>query len=163
MKRMQINFKGRRRVWSFAFCAMLCGAMVLTVSALAQNGPPSGGPPSGSAPGGPPQGGASGGPPQGGAPGAEAEETNPPVIDSITIKGSTKFTADQMMKVLTMQVGATISRTKVKDSCNNIAALYQKQGGDAAVSPNITHPADGHVVVTLTVDESGKGGFSFHP
>jgi hypothetical protein len=154
MKRMQINLKGRRQFLSLAFSAMLCGAMSLAVSALAQNGPPSGGPPSGGTPGGPPQGGASG---------AEAEETNPPVIDSIEIKGSTKFTVDQMMKVLTMKVGDTISRTKVKDSCNNIAALYQKQGGDAAVSPNITHPADGHVVVTLTVDESGKGGFSFHP
>lgn len=150
-----------------AFSALLCGAMA-AASALAQNGPPSGGPPSGGAAGGPPQGGALGGPAsgapqQGAAPGAEAEEANPPVIDSIEIKGSTKFTADQMMKVLTMKVGDKISRTKVKDSCNNIAALYQKQGGDAAVSPNITHPAEGHVQVYLTVDESGKGGFSFHP
>jgi Surface antigen variable number repeat len=144
MKRMQINLKGRRQIMSLAFSAMLCGAMTLAVSALARNAPPSGGPPQG-------------------ASGAEAEETNPPVIDSIEIKGSTKFTADQMMKVLTMKVGDTISRTKVKDSCNNIAALYQKQGGDAAVSPNITHPAEGHVQVVLTVDESGKGGFSFHP
>jgi outer membrane protein assembly factor BamA len=108
-----------------------------------------------------------GGPPQGAAPGgtggAQAEEANPPVIDSIEIKGSTKFKQSEMMKALAMKVGDTISRTKVKDSCNNIAALYQKQGGDAAVSPNITHPSDGHVQVYLTVDESGKGGFSFHP
>jgi hypothetical protein len=163
MKRMQVNFKSLRQLWTLAFGAILCGAMALAVSAMAQNGPPSGAPPSGSAPGGPPQGGASGGPPQAGAPGAEAEETNSPVIDSIEIKGSTRFTAEQMMRVLTMKVGDKISRTKVKDSCNNIAALYQKQGGDAAVSPNITHPAEGHVQVYLTVDESGKGGFSFHP
>ena len=151
---MQINLRGGRWLWTVARSAMLCGAMAVAVSVVAQNAPPSGGPPSGSAPG---------GPPQAAAPGAGAEEANPPVIDSIEIKGSTKFTAEQMMKVLTMKVGDTISRTKVKDSCNAIAALYQKQGGDAAVSPNITHPAEGHVQVYLTVDESGKGGFSFHP
>jgi len=139
--RIKHLFKGSRKLWILVFCLMLCGA-----TALAQSAPPTGGPPSGSAPG---------DPPQGSQPGAGAEETNPPVIDSIEIKGSTKFTADEMMKVLTMKVGDTISRTKVKDSCNNIAALYQKKGGDGAVSPNITHPAEGHVKVYLTVDESG--------
>jgi outer membrane protein assembly factor BamA len=90
-------------------------------------------------------------------------EANPPVIDSITIKGSTKFTQDEMLKVMTMHVGDTTKPKKVKDSCNNIAALYQKQGKDISCKPNIEHPTEGHVVVTLTVDENGKGGFSFAP
>ena len=45
----------------------------------------------------------------------------------------------------------------------DIYHLRHRGRGDAAVSPNITHPAEGHVQVYLTVDESGKGGFSFHP
>ena len=99
-----------------------------------------------------------GNPPQGGA-ADQGEEANPPVIDSIKITGATKIATKDILSGISMKVGQKISRTLVKNTCNEIAAMYQKKGGDAAVTPDITHPADGHVVVELIVDENGKGGF----
>jgi hypothetical protein len=99
-----------------------------------------------------------GGSPQG-APADQGEEANPPVIDSIKITGATKIATKDILAGISMKVGQKISRTLVKNTCNEIAAMYQKKGGDAAVTPDITHPADGHVVVELIVDENGKGGF----
>ena len=101
-----------------------------------------------------------GGPPQG-APPNEAPEANPPVIDSIHITNARKVSTEDILTGISMKVGAKISRPMVKTACNEIAAMYQKKGSDAAVTPNITHPADGHVVVELIVDENGKGGFLF--
>jgi hypothetical protein len=94
-----------------------------------------------------------------GAPADQGEEANPPVIDAINITGAKKIAAKDILAGISMKVGQKISRTLVKTTCNEIAAMYLKKGGDAAVTPDITHPADGHVVVQLIVDESGKGGF----
>ena len=157
---MQIKFQSGRHLLMLVLSATLCSAMALPVSALAQNAPPSSGA-SQSASGGA-QGGAPGGPPSmANMFSDDFVEENPPVIDTIEIKGSTKFSQQEMLKVLTLHVGDTTLPKKVKESCNNIAALYQKQGLDVAVSPNITHPSEGHVQVVLTVNENGKGGFSF--
>jgi len=105
-------------------------------------------------------------PPPAGVPGNAAggeEEKNPPTIDAIHITGASKFSEKYLLSNISMRTHGKISRILVKNSCNEIAAIYQKKGSDAAVTPNITHPADGHVVVELKVDESGKGGFSWHP
>jgi len=101
-----------------------------------------------------------GGPPSGGgASGGQAGAEEHPIVDSVKISGVTKFSADALLKTISLKAGDKLSRASLQTAGNEIAAEYQKKGGDAAVSPDITHPSDGHVVVELKVEENGKGGF----
>lgn len=94
-----------------------------------------------------------------GAPaGAEQEEANPPVIDSFTYAGNKKITTAGLSKDSTMKTGVKITKAMVGGEIERIIALYKKAGYDLAISPDIQHPADGHVTVTFKIDENGKGG-----
>jgi hypothetical protein len=93
----------------------------------------------------------------GGAPGGAAEEH--PIVDAVHITGVKKLSEADLLKVISLKAGDKLSRASLMKAGNEIAAEYQKKGGDASDYPNITHPSDGHVVVELIVDESGTGGF----
>lgn len=81
-----------------------------------------------------------------------------PVIDSIKFSGNTKLSDDQLGKTVQLKVGATLSREKMKADLDRIVAAYRKAGYDLSVSPDIAHPAAGHVAITFKIDESGTAG-----
>jgi hypothetical protein len=116
------------------------------VNALAQQGP--GGP---GGPGGPP--GAPMGPGSGGQP-----EANPPIIDSVSYAGNTKFSSAVLAQGSTIKPGVAVSRELVRGEIDRIVGVYKNAGYDLAISPDIQHPAAGHVAITFRIDESGKGG-----
>lgn len=101
-------------------------------------------------PGGP---GAPMGPGAGGQP-----EANPPIIDSVNYAGNTKLSSAVLAQGSTIKPGVQVSRELVKGEIDRIVDLYRKAGYDLAISPDIQHPAVGHVTITFRIDESGKGG-----
>jgi len=121
--------------WMVLICAFMIGSR-----SYAQAGQQAGGPPSG-------------------AGGAQAGAEEHPLIDAVHISGITKLSEGDLLKIIPMKAGGKLSRALIQDSGSGITAEYKKKGGDVAISPNITHPSDGHVVVELIVDEKGTGGF----
>jgi hypothetical protein len=95
------------------------------------------------------------GPGPGGAP-----EANPPVIDSVSYAGNTKLSSALLAQGSTIKPGAHVSRELVGGEIDRIVGLYKKAGYDLSISPDIQHPAAGHVAITFRIDESGKGGNS---
>jgi outer membrane protein assembly factor BamA len=94
-----------------------------------------------------------------GAPaGAAQEEANPPVIDSFKYEGNTKISTAALLKDSGMKVGVKITKALVGGEIQRVAALYKQAGHEVAISPDIQHPADGHVTVTFKINENGKGG-----
>jgi outer membrane protein assembly factor BamA len=89
---------------------------------------------------------------------AQAAETNPPLIDSVSYRGNQKITTEVLARGAAIKPGLTISRPLVGGEIERIVALYRKSGYDLSVSPDIAHPADGHVTVTFVINEAGKGG-----
>ncbi|MFT3906155.1 MAG: POTRA domain-containing protein [Steroidobacteraceae bacterium] len=98
--------------------------------------------------------------PPGGAPpaGAQQAEANPPVIDSVSYSGNKKISSAELAKGCLVKVGVKINKEMVGAEIDRVVALYKKAGYDLAISPDIQHPADGHVTVTFKIDENGKGG-----
>jgi Surface antigen variable number repeat len=96
------------------------------------------------------------GPPTGAAP--ASAETNPPLIDSVSYRGNQKIATELLAKDSAIKPGIAISRPLVGGEIQRIVALYKQSGFDLSVSPDIAHPADGHVTVTFVIDEAGKGG-----
>jgi hypothetical protein len=105
------------------------------------------------APAGPPPGAGMGAPA-----GAGQTEAKPPVIDSFKYEGNTKISTAALLQDTGMKVGVTISKELVGGELQRIVALYKAAGHEMAVSPDIQHPADGHVTVTFKINENGKGG-----
>ena len=98
-------------------------------------------------------------PPEGmGGPGGMAAETNPPVIDAFSFEGNRKISTQALLKDSSIEPGMTISKQLVGGEIQRIVALYNMAGYDLAISPDIQHPADGHVVITFKIDENGSGG-----
>jgi hypothetical protein len=97
------------------------------------------------------------GAPPGGAP-PQAAEANPPVIDSIAYQGNKKIATAVIAKDAAIKAGVKINKDMVGGEIQRIVALYKKSGYDLSVSPDIAHPADGHVTVTFIINEDGKGG-----
>jgi len=109
----------------------------------------------------------SGGPGEPGAPGspmgpgpAGQPEANPPVIDSVGYAGNTKFSSAVLAQGSTIKPGVRVSRELVGGEIDRIVGVYKKAGYDLAISPDIQHPAAGHVSITFRIDEGGKGGNS---
>jgi hypothetical protein len=89
---------------------------------------------------------------------AQAPEANPPVIDSIAYQGNKKIATEVIAKDAAIKAGVKINKEMVGGEIQRIVALYKKSGYDLSVSPDIQHPADGHVTVTFLINEDGKGG-----
>ena len=123
-------------------------ALVLTLAlfitnAHAQQGPAESGRPSGT----PVDQGAGGQP-----------DANPPIIDSVIYAGNTKLSSALLAQGSTIRPGAKVSRELVGGEIDLVIGLYKKAGYDLAISPDIQHPAAGHVAITFRIDESGMGG-----
>lgn len=102
--------------------------------------------------GGPPPGGPGGAPPAAGA------ATDSPLVDSIAFSGNTKLSAAALSKDAKLKVGDKLSRENMKAEIERIVALYRKSGYNLSISPDIQHPADGHVTITFKIDENGTAG-----
>jgi len=89
---------------------------------------------------------------------AQAPPSHPPVIDAVSYAGNTRIGAAQLARGSQLLPGLAISKPLVKAELERVTGLYRQIGRDIAVSPDIAHPADGHVTVTVRIDESGKGG-----
>jgi hypothetical protein len=87
-------------------------------------------------------------------------EANPPVIDSVSYSGNTKLSSAALAQGSTITPGLMVSRALVGGEIDRIVGLYKKAGYDLAISPDIQHPAAGHVTITFRIDESGRGGNS---
>lgn len=96
------------------------------------------------------------GPPGGAPPSAGAQDS--PVIDKIQFTGNTEVSSAELAKVMKLKAGDTISREKMHADLDSIVALYRKKGHNLSVSPDISHPADGHVAINIKIDESGTAG-----
>lgn len=99
-------------------------------------------------------------PPRGGAPGgmgAQQNEAAPPVIDSVTYAGNTRFSSAELAKATALKAGMKVSKELVGNELDRVAALYKKAGIDARVSPNIAHPSEGHVTIAVNIVESNRG------
>lgn len=81
-----------------------------------------------------------------------------PVIDAIHFSGNTKLTSAALAQAITLKAGEPIAKDKVKAALDRIVASYRAGGYNLSVSPDISHPAAGHVVVTFKIDESGISG-----
>ncbi|HTP38149.1 MAG TPA: POTRA domain-containing protein [Steroidobacteraceae bacterium] len=81
-----------------------------------------------------------------------------PVIDSVSYSGNSKVSTAELAQGATLKAGMNISKEGMKSELDRVIAIYKKHGLDLAVSPDIQHPADGHVTVTLKIDENGHGG-----
>lgn len=82
----------------------------------------------------------------------------PPVIDSVSYSGNAKISTAELVRDATLKAGMNISKEGMQGELQRVIAIYKKHGLDLAVSPDIQHPADGHVTVTLKIDENGHGG-----
>jgi outer membrane protein assembly factor BamA len=87
-------------------------------------------------------------------------EANPPVIDSVSYAGNTKLSNTLLAQGSTIKPGAHVSKELVGGEIDRIVSLYKKAGYELSISPDIQHPAAGHVAITFRIDESGKGGNS---
>lgn len=99
------------------------------------------------------------------APPAVPAEANPPVIDSFVITGATRFSDAQLKAALTQHVGDKVHVENVQADLRAIAALYasgpfsEQWSGFAlvtpavTVTPDISHPAEGHVAIKYVVAE----------
>ena len=97
-------------------------------------------------------------------------EENPPAIDSFTITGSTQFGEDQLTGALTQQVGGDVTILGVQADLRAIAALYYEDPAEMTegwagfglatprvkVTPEIAHPAEGHVTIEYIVEETAE-------
>jgi len=86
-----------------------------------------------------------------------ATAADSPVIDDIKFVGNTRVSVAQLRDVLKLKVGDIFSRAKMKADLNRIITLYRTKGYDLSVSPDIAHPAVGHVTITIKLDESDPG------
>lgn len=84
--------------------------------------------------------------------------TDSPVIDSINFSGNSEVTTAQLAQAMALKPGDKISKEKMKSDLDHIVAVYRKAGHNLSVSPDISHPAPGHVAIEIKIDESGTAG-----
>jgi hypothetical protein len=89
-----------------------------------------------------------------------AAEATPPLIDAVSYSGNHKISTAVLTKDSSIEAGVPISRALVGNEIKRVIALYRQAGLDLSISPNIQHPAAGHVTVEFQIDENGKGGDS---
>jgi len=100
------------------------------------------------------------GPPPGPMAGPGAADSSPPLIDAVSYSGNHRISTAKLEKESVIKLGAPISRALVGDEIRRVIALYKQAGLDLSISPNIQHPAAGHVTVEFQINEEGKGGDS---
>lgn len=83
-----------------------------------------------------------------------------PLIDAVHFSGNTKLSGATLAQAIALRAGEPISKEKVKAALDRIVASYRADGYNLSISPDISHPAAGHVIVTFKIDESGTAGDS---
>lgn len=96
------------------------------------------------------------GAPPGAPPGGAA--TDSPIIDSIAFSGNTELSSAALSGAIKLKAGDKLSREAMKADLGRVVALYRTAGHNLSVSPDISHPAAGHVAIVIKIDEHGTAG-----
>ena len=89
---------------------------------------------------------------------AGANVPDAPIIDDIKFAGNTLFSGERLATEIQLKQGAALSREKMKADLDRLVALYRGRGHNLSISPDIGHPAPGHVSITFKIDEHGVSG-----
>lgn len=90
---------------------------------------------------------------------AAAAQPPAPVIDHVTFRGNAEIPDAAIAGAIALKSGTALAGpAAVKADIDRIVALYRVRGFDLAVSPDIEHPAPGHLTIAYLIDEKGHGG-----
>jgi len=121
---------------------MLWVLLALVISggvAVAQSGPPSGGPVIKDAVN-------------------PKNDTQPDRVNAIFFYGNTKVATATLLAGIGVAVGDVMAPAKMGNALDFIVAQYKAQGLDVQVRPRVSHPKQNFVNLNFLINEQGKGG-----